>query len=296
LISLTVIATVGLRAQRQFSFFASFVDTSSDQPIDTVSQDQVEVRENNVAGRVVRMEAIKWPVRVELLLDNGIGVGSENLSHLRNGVLAFMEALPSGVETTLITTAPQPRTVVGPTTDRKRLLSGAGLLTPENSAGRFIDALSEAAARLEKTRGDKERSTFFPVVVALASTGLEGSTFVERDVERLLTRFQQSSATVHVIMLSSAGHTSDGGAVQMQVGMAVTKATGGRYDGIAAAGRIRTLLPEIAEQIARSHARQSKQFRITFERPDGNSGPLGQVTLAGPSSLTVQLSVDGRLP
>ena len=80
LISLTMIATVGLGAQRQVTFFASFVDTSSGQPTVTVSQDQIEVREDNVPGRVLRMEPISWPVKVELLLDNGIGVGSDNLT------------------------------------------------------------------------------------------------------------------------------------------------------------------------------------------------------------------------
>jgi hypothetical protein len=285
-----MIATVGLRAQRQVTFFASFVNTSSDQPIDTVSQDQVEVREDDVAGRVLRMEPMNWPVRVELLLDNGIGIGSDNLSHLREGVRLHRSAASAWNH--FITTAPQPRTVVG-RPPIARALSGAGLLAPERSAPRFIDALSETAARLDKTRVDKERGNFFPVVVA----GFPGSRsiFTDRDVSGF-DAFSTARRHVHVVMLSSGGITADGGATQVQIGMAIAKMTGGRYDNISAPSRIRTLLPEIARQIARSHARQSKQFRITFERPDGKAGQVGHVTLAGPASLTIQLSTDGRIP
>ena len=34
-----------------------------------------------------------------------------------------------------------------------------------------------------------------------------------------------------------------------------------------------TLLPEIGTQVAQSHDRQRAQYRITFERPEGKSGP-----------------------
>jgi hypothetical protein len=295
--SLLVIgAAIGLRAEQQFMLFASFVDSSTGQPVVAIGQDQVEIREDDVACRILRMEPIDWPVRVELLIDNGAGVGSANLMHLRSGVRAFMQELPSGVVATAITTAPQPRTLVAPTANRQTLLRGAELLTPDDSAGRFIDALSEAAARIEKARARKDGGNDFPVVVALGSTAVEGSLFVERDIERLVQRFQRQAATVHVVMLSSVGSSVGGGAVQVQMGLAITRITGGRYENIAAPSRIETLLPDIARQIARSHARQSQQFRIIFERPGAKSGPLGKVTVAGPPSLTVQLSTDGRLP
>jgi hypothetical protein len=60
--------------------------------------------------------------------------------------------------------------------------------------------------------------------------------------------------------------------------------------------RIATLLPEIGAQVAKSHARQSHQFRITFQRPNGASGPLGEVGAAARVGLTPMLSINGRLP
>jgi hypothetical protein len=108
----------------------------------------------------------------------------------------------------------------------------------------------------------------------------------------------ERAATVHVVMLSTGAQSSRAvsGANQTAVGDTVAKDTGGRYDHIAASTRIATLLPEIAAQIAKSHARQSRQFRITFQRPNGASGPLGEVGAATRTGLTPSLTINGRLP
>jgi hypothetical protein len=76
----------------------------------------------------------------------------------------------------------------------------------------------------------------------------------------------------------------------------VAKTTGGRYDNIAASTRVATLLPEIGAQVAKSHVRQSRQFRITFQRPGNASGPLGQVGVATRTGWTPTLTINGRLP
>jgi len=109
-------------------------------------------------------------------------------------------------------------------------------IAPDSGAARFIEALNEAAARIDKEKG------------------------------------------------------------KTMVGDTVAKDTGGRYDNIAASTRIATLLPEIGAQIAKSHTRQSRQFRITFQRPNAAAGPLGQVGAATRTGLTPSLTINGRLP
>jgi len=49
------------------------------------------------------------------------------------------------------------------------------LLTPDSSAGRFVEGLQEAAARFDKERADKEKGNFFPVIVIVGSLTAEGS-------------------------------------------------------------------------------------------------------------------------
>ena len=54
----------------------------------------VRVMENGTDGKVVKVEPVDWPIKVQLLVDNGIGLGNENLSNLRNGVRGLIDALP----------------------------------------------------------------------------------------------------------------------------------------------------------------------------------------------------------
>ena len=196
----------------------------------------------------------------------------------------FLEALPAGIEVSVITTAPQPRYVVRPTRDREELLDSIGRLAPDSGGARFLDSLSESATRIDEMRSDPERANFFPVVVILGSTAAEASSSLDRAIERFFQRFQEHAATVHIVLLTSRGTSGLGvtGANQRQLGIALAKATRGRYENISVPSRLATLLPEIAEQIARSHLLQSQQYRITFERPAGVSGPLGRIGVLGP--------------
>lgn len=185
------------RAQQTFQFFVSVVDAKG-APVTTLTPADIAVREGGADGKVLKLDPIDWPMKVQVLIDNGTGVGSESLQYLRTGVRGLFDALPEGVEASLVTTAPQPRTVVKPTTDRQMLLQGADRITPDSGAARFSEALVEAFDRV-----DKDKSNAFPVVVIVGSTAAEASRLMDRDFQKLLQRIQQHAATVHVVMLSS---------------------------------------------------------------------------------------------
>jgi len=278
-------------AQQPFVFFASIAD-STGAPLATLAPDDLKIVENGVAGKVVKVEPIDWPIRLQVLVDNGTGMG-EALVQLRNGLKGLVMAMPEGIEMSLITTAPQPRNVVRPTTDRQAIVQGIDRITPDGGAARFVEALNEAAARV-----DKDKGSYFPVVVIVGSTAAEGSQVLERDVQRMLQRFSDRAATVHVIMVNGGGISTNSvsGANQTNIGIAVSKQTGGRYEAIAASTRLATLLPEIGEQVAKSHVRQSHQFRITFERPGTASGAIGEIGMATRPGTTPTLTINGRMP
>jgi hypothetical protein len=289
---LTLIGAPQVHAQQQIQFFASVVDTSGT-PVPGLTVDDFTVTENGAEGKVVKVEPIDWPIKVSILVDNGVGM-EPALTRVRNGVRGLLEALPDGVEISLLTTAPQPRFIRRPTTDRRTLLEGVDLISPEDGAARFVEGLSEVAARLDKDRGN-----YFPVVIILGSTTAEGSSLSERDARRMLDRFAQRAATVHVVLLTTSARSSrytGAGANQISVGLAVAKTTGGRYESIAAATRIATLLPELGMQVARSHALQSRQYRITAQRPAGASGPLVDFGMSARPGMVLVLTQDGHLP
>ena len=284
------LAMPGAHAQQQFRLYASIVDGTG-APAGAIQPTDIRVMENGVEAKIVKIENVSFPVKLQVLVDNGVGLGSENIAHLRNGVRALLEALPPGVEVTLVVTAGQPKFLVRPTTDRAAIMKGLGLLAPESGAGRFVEALLDATARIEKDKGD-----YVPVIVAFATTAGDVNV-MERDGERLTKRIQARPTTVHVVLLSLIGaRSAQGGANQTEVGVGLTKMTGGRFESIAAPNRIATLLPEIGMQVAKAHERQTRQFRVTAERPAGASGDLNKVSMAAFGGLEVaSLSLDGRV-
>jgi len=295
-LGVTVFTATTVLAQRQLQFFAHFADASG-KPIAGVTDTDIQVQEDNVPGKVVKVEPIDWPVKVAVLVDNGTG-SSERLTHTREGVKGLLQALPGGVEISLQTTAPQPRYLVRPTTDKGAVIQGVDLLTPDSSAGRFVDGLIETAARFDKERADKERGNFFPVIVIVGSLTAEGSSIRDRDVQKLFQQLGTRAMTAHIVMVGPSNQSGTSNVSNaIQIGINASKQTGGRYESIAATTRLTTLLPEIGTQVAQSHERQRAQYRITFERPAGKSGPqVGGIGLSGARGMTVKLTLDGHMP
>jgi hypothetical protein len=289
-------AATTVQAQRQFQFFAHFSDADG-RPIAGVKDTDISVEEDGATGKVLTLEAIDWPVKVALLIDNGTGT-AERLNHTREGVKGLLKALPPGVEVSLQTTAPQPRFLVRPTTDKGALLAGVDLLAPDTGAGRFVEGLIEATARFEKEKADKEKGLFFPVIVIVGSLTAEGSSIRDRDVQRMFQQLAARAMTTHVVMV---GPTNQSGTVNVsnaiQIGINASKQTGGRYESIAATTRLQTLLPEIGAQIDEADQRQRTQYRVTFERPEGKSGAqVGGIGLSGTKPMVVKLTLDGHMP
>jgi hypothetical protein len=289
-------ATTGVLAQTQFQFFAHFADDSG-RPITDIKDTDILVQEDGADGKVLRLEPINWPVKVALLIDNGTG-SSERLNHTREGVKGLIKALPPGIEASLQTTAPQPRFLVRPTTDKGALLAGVDLLTPDTGAGRFVEGLIEAAARFDKEKADKEKGLFFPVIVIVGSLTAEGSAIRDRDVQRLFQQLATRAMTTHIVMVGPSNQSGSSNVTNaIQIGISAAKQTGGRYEAIAATTRLQTLLPEIGGLIDEADQRQRAQYRVTFERPAGKSGPqVGGIGLSGARNMVVKLSLDGHMP
>ena len=279
-----------VRAQQQVQLYASVADVTG-KPVATLEPADLKVLEGGVEAKVVKVEPISWPVKVQLLVDNGIGLGGQNIQSLKDGIKGLIEALPENLEVTIVTTAPQPRFLVRPTMDKAMMIEGLSRLAPDGGAGRFVESMNEATQRIEKDKTDH-----FPVIISSATSSGDANV-LERDVKRIFERIQKRPTTVHVILLNSTTGSATGGANQTQVGLSVTQATRGRYESIAVPTRLATLLPEIGKQVAASHEKQSHQFKITVERPAGKSGELGQLSAGARSGLVLQgLSTDGRLP
>jgi hypothetical protein len=286
-----------LRAQQAIQVFMSAVDGEG-KPITDLKAEDVAVQADGAECKTTKFESIDWPVKLQLLVDNG-PVHSDALRQLREALRLFIKELPPDMEVSLISFAPAPRTIYKAGTDRVKLLSSVDLLIPDSGAPKFIDALGEAADRVAKDKKDKnkEKGSYFPIIMVVGSSGLEGSNPRDYQVTKLFKDIQDSASTVHVVMQSNSNRSTDiaAGSNGIEVGIRVTQMTGGRYEAINTETRLSTLLPEYAKQIVKSHDRQSHQYRITCQ-PSARTAPKQITASTLRPGLSAALTLDGRVP
>jgi len=277
-----------LAAQKQGQIFIRLVGPDGQAATDLQAAD-VNIAEDGVACKTLKVEPIDWPIKLQVLVDNGKS-NTTPINPLRDGLAALFDQIPEGVETSLYTTSPQPRPIVKPTTDKAQLVKGIGLIAPDGGAGAFFEALSEAASRT-----DKDKVPHYPVIFMVGSDF--GKVNVnDRDYMKLQETIIRKAMTIHIIVMAGgAGVGSSGGGAQTEIGLQMTKLSGGKYENITTTNRLATLLPEFGKRIAESAAKQRHQFRVTYERA-GNPKAGAQISASINKPGTPVLTLDGHMP
>ncbi len=277
-----------LAAQKQGQLFISLLGPDGT-PAGDLQASDVSITEDGVACKTVKVEPIDWPIKVQVLVDNG-KPNTNPINPLRDGLTALFDQIPDGVEMSLYTTAPQSRPIVKPTTDKAQLVKGISLIAPDGGAGAFFDALFEAA-----NRTDKDKTPHFPVIFMVGSD-FGRVNVMDRDYQKMQDIIIKRAMTVHIIVMAGgAGLGSSGGGAQTEIGLALTKLSGGRYENITTTNRLSTLLPEFGKRIAQSAVRQRHQFRVTYER-QGNPKAGAQISATISKPGTPVMTLDGHMP
>jgi len=272
-------------AQKQISLLATITDPGG-APIDTLDPSAVRVMENGANASIVKIEPLVRTPKVQILIDNGTGMPPEAIGDLRKGVTGLLEALPPNIETTLVTTSPQPRFLERATTDRARLLKAVDRLAPDSSTGRFVESMFEATERIEK---DKEG---IYTIVSIGTTAGDIQV-ADNDVSRVMQRVAGGRVRVFVAILEGRlGVTLSGGTIQMELGQGAAQSSGGRYEKVSVTSRLVTLLPEMGAELAKTLGGATRQFRITIDRPGGASGELGRLSLAVTGKQVTNVAVE----
>ena len=286
-----------LRAQQAIQVFLSAVDGEG-KPVTDLRAEDVNILVDGSACKTTKYEEISWPMKLTLMVDNG-PVHTDALRQLREALRLFIAELPTDMEVSVVSIDPAPRWIYRPGSDRVKLLSSLDLLIPDQGAPKFIDALAEAADRVDKDKKDKnkEKGNYFPVFMMVGSAGLEGSNPRDYQVNKLFKQVSDNSVTVHIVMQQSSQRSADiaSGTNQIEVGLRLTQMTGGRYESINSETRLSTLLPEYGKQIAKSHQRQSHQYRITCQ-PTGGGTPKQISANTNRAGMSAALTLDGRVP
>ena len=275
-------------AQSQ-SFFVSFTDAEG-LPVTDLTREEVFVELDGERSETLNLEPIDWPLRVTVFVDNGTGT-RPMLDDMREGLELFVDALPRDVEVAIATTGGRPQFWARHTTDRRELTDAIGVIVPAiDGAASFLDALYEEAERMH----EDEEGEYFPVIVMVATNGPEGSVRVrDRPFREMMERLLANRATVHTMMFT---HPSVSGTPQMRWGIDIAEATGGGYRGLSAATGFRTLLRQLAEDLARRHRLVSNQYRLTYALPEGASGQPAVRLLTTRPGVNMMPTRDGKVP
>ena len=285
-----------VHAQQSIQVFLSAVD-GEEQPVTDLRAEDINILVDGGVCTTSKFEAIDWPVKVTLMVDNG-PVHTDALRQLREALRLFLAQLPTDIEITIVSTDPAPRFIYKAGADRVKMLSSLDVLIPDSGAPKFIDAMAEAADRINKDKTDKnkEKGNYFPVLMMVGSAGVEGSNPRDYQITKLFKQVVDNAITVHVVMQQNSNRSVDiaSGTNQIEVGLRLTMMTGGRYEGINAETRLSTLLPEYGKQIAKSHARQSHQYRVTCQPPGATPKQISASIMR--PGVSAALTLDGRIP
>jgi hypothetical protein len=296
--ALLLVASTALHAQNnQIQVFIAATGADG-APLTDLKPEDIAMTENGMPGKIVTVERFNLPVRVDIVVDNG-PESANVLAHFREGLSGFVAALPPDVEVALFTSAPQPRAIVRPTTNREEITRGIERFGPDSEAPRFTESIVEYVARLERDAKEK-KLTYSPVLLLLSTPSREVSNAqidtVERTLKTMLSRGVRTLALITATRASDQNQMDlvrDGR--QAIIGGQAAKLSRGRIEGLSDWRRVVEILPEWGKEVAASHMRQTNQFRVVIERPAGASGPLNNVDLriTRPGS-TGSVSGDGR--
>jgi hypothetical protein len=303
-----ILAAVAVHAQEQATLYLFAVDQKGVPVLDLTASD-ITIKEDLGASTIRSVRRFGWPMKVTVLLDNGPRT-ADALVHYRTGLRKFFAGLPPGIPVSLVATSPQPRWLFRETTDKVQIEKGIGLITIDETLGRFSDALGEYAARLDtdfRNVSIEQMPPYLPVLVSIATTDQDGSDVRRESNLKMILSLRKHLAWTNMIMISPA--MAGGGVLSTdpdvgqnaEIAKVVQEATRGAYTPVTGSGTSAlssTLLPELAQAIARRHIRQMTQHRIVLERPAGAKGPMKNfaLTLSNHPGAQIVVSTDGNIP
>ena len=271
------LAAAPLRGQdNERSLFVSVLDERG-APVPDLAAEEFAVEEDGVEREVLRAGPARDPMQVAVLVDTSASAAFA-VRDIRNGLERLLPVLADGNDVALISFGGPPRILAESTRRLNRLREGIGrIFSFPDSAAFLLDALMETA------RGFERREAPRPVIVVVATEGLDYSRY---DAGRVRDALEEAGAAAHVVVLQERGNTAlRANAFGLPGGIGVDlhqrdralaqlpEATGGqRYDLL-----LSTALPDTLDALA---AVLTNQYRVVYSRPPG---------LIPPETVTVRM-------
>ncbi|HEX5107797.1 MAG TPA: hypothetical protein VFV95_05095 [Vicinamibacterales bacterium] len=295
------LSTLAVAAQdNQFQVFLAVTEAASGKPVVDLKPEDISMSESGMPGKVVTLERYNLPVKLTLAIDNGPDT-DRAVEFYRTGLTGLVDALPPDLEINVWTTAPQPRQVVRPTTDRGEIKKAFGRLGRESESPRFTDALMEFGDRLDKDVKAK-KVNYLPFLIMIATPADDATTYQLQDVQKSIGTMAKNGAVGSVIMTTSKVGSSEyvrdlTEGRQGTIARLLVQSTRGQFQAIPDPRNIPGTLAEWGKALGDLHTKQTNQYRLVLQRPAGVSGQINpqnldlRVTRAG---LAAAVSGNGR--
>jgi hypothetical protein len=253
-VSVLVPVAAGQDAARQRTLFVTAVSDDGT-PLETLSSDDVIVREDGVAREVLKVTRATEPVDITLIVDNSTAA-TRAQQDLRLGLEKFVATFAGPHPITLMTVADRPTIRVNSTTSKAQLLSGVKRLFIQPDAGAtMIEGIVEASKAIAKRKPARA------AIVVITSFGPE---FSDRGFQFALDALADSGATLHVLELQDTQQeaTTDQGVRDRNVVIdRGTSETGGTRELLLA----NLSLSEALQKFGRL---ATTQFEVVYGRPE----------------------------
>jgi VWFA-related protein len=248
-------------------------------PVTGLTARDFTVREDGTPREVLRAEPATAPIDLILLVDDS-QAATQAIPYLRDGLAQFVDRLQGKASIGIVTIGERPTSVTERTTDTALLKKGVARIFARPGAGAYLlDGI------LDVSRGLRKREVARPVIVAIATEGIE---FSNSQYERVLDELYASGATLHVLAVGTpSGSLSDEIRNKNMVISEGTEGTGGRREQLLSELAIPDALRKLTDELL-------NQYVVTYARPEALIPPERvQVTVNTPG-LTVRART--RLP
>jgi hypothetical protein len=267
-VMLLAIAEAPVGAQMRTGFWLDvFVQAEDGTPVTDLGRGDFVVDQGGALGRTLDVELVDWPLRLVMLVEESTRVAGY-LTHLRNGLPQFVDALPEGSEVAVVLFAGRPRTLVDTTTDLGAVKEAFGQYFARRGANANVfQAVHETMDRLYTDYAEG------PVIVAV--TG-DASTSVPRGrIERVVEQVAETGATVHALVLNTQGATRQAG-----VARRFSELTGGTIEEVSSPSvAVVRRLTELGELVAERAAARPARYLVSFQ-PPADTDPAAEIAVA----------------
>jgi VWFA-related protein len=267
-------APAAQRSTQDRSLFVSVVDQEG-APVPDLGIPDFVVKEDNQTREVLRVSPATEPMQIAVLVDTSQAARNQ-FTYIRQALPDFVATLTAPndggrrSEIAIIGVGERPTILSDYSSDPAQIKKGIDRIwSVQNSGMYLLDAI------IEVSQGLKKREAPRPVLVAIATSGVEYS---NRQHDQVVDPLKTIGAAFYALMLgqpdSSLSSESRERAIVLDEGPRVT---GGAYEQLLTGMALAPKLKQLAEQL-------THQYKVTYARPE---------SLIPPEKITVAAAKPG---